>query len=349
MKFSKWALGCYGLSAAFTGAAYLIACLLDRQSRAELGVLAFVFFAICILCFAFFRSDRVPEFVEKDWPMNLMAALPVLKAVLLGLAIEMEEEKLYPLGLSGLLDFFAILNLVSTWQKRSTEWKAQKAAAAKEPAKPIPEKPAEQPTAVKEAIKPAPEKPAEQPSAVKEAAQPSPEKTEGDSQSVDTGAKESTEPERRSEEPMQECRYEKAGLIAQAFELNKIKFCVIEGKELEVVCAAFQIKNGPSVNACFFVEKTGCVHMRVSNLITDIPAEKHLRMLEACNVLNTKLRFFKFSLNKDNTIGMTFDFLETTPKDALGSLACEAFLRSMNVLNNEYGVFMKALYTNEDF
>lgn len=59
--------------------------------------------------------------------------------------------------------------------------------------------------------------------------------------------------------------------------------------------------------------------MRVFGLTSRIPAEKRPQLLEACNALNCA-------------------------DECIGKMACEICARTVNILNDEYNVFMNVLY-----
>ena len=70
--------------------------------------------------------------------------------------------------------------------------------------------------------------------------------------------------------------------------------------------------------------------------------------MEACNVLNHKIRYMKFYLDTDGDINVEYDFPMRSPDNGIGEMAFEIFARMMHILNSEYGVFMKALYSEEE-
>ena len=70
--------------------------------------------------------------------------------------------------------------------------------------------------------------------------------------------------------------------------------------------------------------------------------------MEACNVLNHKIRYTKFYLDTDGDINVEYDFPMSTPDEGIGEMAFEILVRMMQILDTEYGIFMKALYSDED-
>ena len=70
--------------------------------------------------------------------------------------------------------------------------------------------------------------------------------------------------------------------------------------------------------------------------------------MEACNVLNHKIRYMKFYLDIDGDINVEYDFPVHSPDNGIGEMAFEIFVRTMQILNSEYSIFMKALYSEEE-
>ena len=90
------------------------------------------------------------------------------------------------------------------------------------------------------------------------------------------------------------------------------------------------------------------VAARIFGLITNTPNEKRARVMEACNVLNHKIRYMKFYLDTDGDINVEYDFPVHSPDNGIGEMAFEIFVRMMQILDSEYSIFMKALYSEED-
>lgn len=90
------------------------------------------------------------------------------------------------------------------------------------------------------------------------------------------------------------------------------------------------------------------VAARIFGLISNTPKEKRARVMEACNVLNHKIRYMKFYLDTDGDINVEYDFPVHSPDDGIGEMAFEIFVRMMQILDSEYSIFMKALYSNEE-
>lgn len=56
----------------------------------------------------------------------------------------------------------------------------------------------------------------------------------------------------------------------------------------------------------------------------------------------------KFYLDTDGDINVEYDFPVHSPDNSIGEMAFEIFVRMMQILDSEYSIFMKALYTEEE-
>ena len=63
--------------------------------------------------------------------------------------------------------------------------------------------------------------------------------------------------------------------------------------------------------------------------------------------MNLKVRFLKFVMDADGDINVEYDFPVRSGDECIGEMVFEIFVRAMSILDNEYGIFMKALYTDE--
>lgn len=65
------------------------------------------------------------------------------------------------------------------------------------------------------------------------------------------------------------------------------------------------------------------------------------------NEYNNKYRFLKFVLDADNDINVEYDLPVSTGDDCLGEMAFEIFIRTIQILDEGYILFVKALYTSD--
>lgn len=112
---------------------------------------------------------------------------------------------------------------------------------------------------------------------------------------------------------------------------------------------AFPVKCGPVVIVRFISrDNDNDVAVRVYGLISNIPKEKRSRILEACNLLNAKVRYTKFCLDTDGDINVEYDLPIRISDESVGEIVLETLIRFVQILNSKYSVFMMALYTNEE-
>ena len=137
--------------------------------------------------------------------------------------------------------------------------------------------------------------------------------------------------------------------IAETFEKHDVKFQVINMHGQEEVLAGFSVDNGPKVIMKFISrDNDNDVAARIFGLVSNTPKEKRPRVMEACNILNRKVRFMKFYVDTDGDINVEYDFPVRAGDDCIGEMAFEIFIRSMRILDAEYAIFTKALYTDEE-
>ena len=148
---------------------------------------------------------------------------------------------------------------------------------------------------------------------------------------------------------MSKYEFKAINLITETFEKRGVKFDVVSHRGSEQLLAGFSVDCGPNVIMRFISrDNDNDVAARIFGLITNTPKEKMGRVMEACNVLNHKIRYMKFYLDTDGDINVEYDFPVHTPDDGIGEMAFEIFVRTMQILDSEYSIFMKALYSDEE-
>lgn len=148
---------------------------------------------------------------------------------------------------------------------------------------------------------------------------------------------------------MSKYEFKAINLIAEAFEKHDAKFRVFNIRGQEELVAGFSVDAGPNVMMKFITsDNDNDVAARIFGLITKTPKEKRSRVMEACNVLNRKIRFMKFYVDTDGDINVEYDFPVHSSDECIGEMAFEIFVRTMQILDHEYEIFMKALYSDEE-
>lgn len=147
---------------------------------------------------------------------------------------------------------------------------------------------------------------------------------------------------------MKDYMYKATGLIQETFDEKGIKYRVETAGKAEMVCAGFTIDEGPFVIARFVSrDNDNDVGLRVLGLINDVTEAKRARVMEACNVLNNMIRYVKFYIDDDGDVNVEYDFPCRLSDDCVGEVAYEMFRRLMAILDGEYSIFMRAMYTTE--
>lgn len=148
---------------------------------------------------------------------------------------------------------------------------------------------------------------------------------------------------------MNKYEFKAINLIAETFEKRGVKFDVVSHHGSEQLLAGFSVNCGSNVIMRFIsLDNDNDVAARIFGLISNTPKEKRPRVMEVCNMLNRKIRYMKFYLDTDGDINVEYDFPVHSPDDGIGEMAFEIFVRMMQVLDSEYSIFIKALYTEEE-
>ena len=144
-------------------------------------------------------------------------------------------------------------------------------------------------------------------------------------------------------------RFQATRRIAEEFESRHIPYCFEEDEEQEAIGVGISISCGPKVVLYFIsTDDDNDVSVRILGLVTDVPEYLSNRMLQACNTINSVVRYAKFSLGKSGRLDVEYDFLQRVSEERIGDLAFEVLIRFTKILDQFYPVFMKALYTEDD-
>ena len=148
---------------------------------------------------------------------------------------------------------------------------------------------------------------------------------------------------------MERCKYKASRLIARAFEEQDIMFEVIRLERSEAIMAGFRITGGPAALVSFTSRHDeNDVAVRIIGLLNDVPQNRRLRVLEACNDLNNRVRYFKFCMTPEGDVNVEYDLPVSSPDEGVGEMAVESYILLAHLLNMEYGNLMKALYSEND-
>lgn len=144
-------------------------------------------------------------------------------------------------------------------------------------------------------------------------------------------------------------RFHATGLVADGLDRHGISYQVMTSENTERVRVGFAVKNGPMAVMNFIsTDDDNDVRVRVYNLITDVSRERRARVRDACDTINKKMRFLKFYLDDEDCVDIEYDFLMATPDDSLGEMAVEILYRAKSILDDEYPIFGRALYSDDE-
>ena len=136
-------------------------------------------------------------------------------------------------------------------------------------------------------------------------------------------------------------------LISEAFDRHEIRYRRVDTETVSFIDAGFNIKGGPTVRFHFFSQgdKGNDVQVRIIGLMNKVNPEKRGAILEACNRVNSEMRFLKFYIDKQGDLQGQGDLPADTSEDCVGECCFELFLRSMQILDQCYHYFPEAYYS----
>lgn len=148
---------------------------------------------------------------------------------------------------------------------------------------------------------------------------------------------------------MNKYEFNATNLIAETFEKRGFKFEVNNHHGMEELQTFLPIGRGSYAIMHFIShDNDNDVAVRIIGLVSDVPMNKRLRVMEVCNALNINFRYLKFTLDGDGDVNVEYDFLVRSPNEGIGEMAFEIFSRTIQILSSENGIFMKAIYSDED-
>ena len=134
--------------------------------------------------------------------------------------------------------------------------------------------------------------------------------------------------------------------IAEACDRHGVKYRIVETDTLYLIEAGVNIQGGPAVRFHVFSqdEEHNDVQMRVTGMMCKVEKEKRAAILEACNRINSEMRFLKFYLDADGDVIAQSDLPTAIAEDCVGECAFELFIRGMQILDKCYHYIPEAYY-----
>ena len=134
-------------------------------------------------------------------------------------------------------------------------------------------------------------------------------------------------------------------LIINTFDEHSVKYRVTEVGDASMVEAGFEVEAGPEVIVRYISnDEDNDVAVRIFGLMHKIPSAKRVDVMEACNTLSAKIRFFKFYLDSNSNVNVEADLPVRTDDECVGECCFELFVRIMSILENEYHILVESLY-----
>ncbi len=138
-------------------------------------------------------------------------------------------------------------------------------------------------------------------------------------------------------------------VITEAFDHHNIKYRVVDVENLSFVDAGYNITGGPTVRFHFLSQsEQNDVQVRVNGILHKVGKEKKSRILEACNRINSEMRFYKFYLDKEGNVFGQADLPAGTPEEQVGENCYELFVRGLQILDRCYHYFPEAYYATPE-
>lgn len=139
--------------------------------------------------------------------------------------------------------------------------------------------------------------------------------------------------------------FKATNLISEAFDAHGIKYRIVELDDTSVVEAAFCVESGPQVITRFISrDNDNDVAVRIFGLVCRVSELKRAAVMEACNTLCRKIRFFKFYLDSENSVNVEADLPMNVDDGCVGECCFELFVRIMKILDTEFQTIAQALY-----
>ena len=133
-------------------------------------------------------------------------------------------------------------------------------------------------------------------------------------------------------------------LIAEAFDAKGLKYNTKENGELSLINVSMNNKSGSDEQYYFVSDDEKNDILIRSGTIARIPAEKTDAALELVNSFNTRFRFARFYLDKDNDVIAQVDVPVETQDADVGKIAIEMLVRLSKMYDDVYPQLMKCIW-----
>lgn len=137
--------------------------------------------------------------------------------------------------------------------------------------------------------------------------------------------------------------------VADACQTIGMAYEIEERGSDSLVIALLKLKY-TNVHMCFISsDDDNDVALRIFRFVSLPQSRAHARarLLEAVNCVNGQYRFVKFFLDSDNDVSVMLDYPVST--ENVNRLTLECIIRTRNILDSAHSIFMKAIWSTEDF
>ena len=130
--------------------------------------------------------------------------------------------------------------------------------------------------------------------------------------------------------------------IYDALKAKGLEVFIEENDEMSAAYAFFSLENGAPIQIRFIsTDDDNDVAVRVTELMR-VKADKTKAMLLVLNSLNKQYRFVKFTLDRDNDVGVQYDM--PLEGDNLGECTIEMIMHFVQIIRGAYPKLIRTLW-----
>ena len=136
-----------------------------------------------------------------------------------------------------------------------------------------------------------------------------------------------------------------ANLMAFTTSLDQrdIKYAELQNAKQPAVRIGYSLNNINHLDVFFWFDEDGETMHFGSGVITHVPDNKTEAALQAINAANVNYRWLTFFLDKDNDIVASGDHI--LAPNVVGDTCYELLQRTLNICDEAYSSFMKAIWS----
>lgn len=137
-----------------------------------------------------------------------------------------------------------------------------------------------------------------------------------------------------------ECKYKAIGIIAKKLEENNLKYTVDVTGDFEMLEVRLNLAECLPYTVLFVsTDDDNDVAVRIIGLIHSISEQKRAAMVDVCNDLNSKYRYFCFYVSPAGDLDVRFDFPINCSDDCVGPIAVEVIARLVKIIKESCPFF----------